>query len=97
MDYSKRVRLEDSIEKITGTNGKDSYYRLNLCKLGDEYGIYRSPKIDYKTDKAVDKIVIALKINRDASEEKNGETVAKNADYGTWYNFNDEKISICLR
>ena len=87
----KESDWKDSIEKITGTNGKDSYYRLNLCKLGDEYGIYRSPKIDYKTDKAVDKIVIALKINRDASEEKNGETVAKNADYGTWYNFNDEK------
>ena len=53
--------------------------------MGDDYGIYESPKTNYQVDKPVDKIVIKLNINRDASEVKGDATVAKNADYGTWY------------
>ena len=76
---------KDSVEKITGSTEKDSYYRVDLRKLDDDYGIYKSPLIDYEVDKPVDKITITLNINRDASEEKDGQIVAKNADYGTWY------------
>ena len=83
--WSTVTSWKDSVEKITGATGKDTYYRVDLRKLGDDYGIYESPKTNYQVDKPVDKIVIKLNINRDASEVKGDATVAKNADYGTWY------------
>ncbi len=79
---------KESVEKVTGTS--DSYYRVDLRKLGDEYGIYESPLADYKTDKPVDKIIITLNINREASTVSGANEIAKNADYGTWYNFSNE-------
>ncbi len=78
-----------STEKVSGSN--DTYYRVDLRLLDDgNTGIYVSPTAEYKTNNPVTKVVIKLNINRNASRNVNGKEKANNADYGTWYDFNDE-------
>lgn len=90
-----KADVENRFDATTG-----NYGRINLLQSGntfsdqnmfstDEDDYYKAPK-SYKVNNPIISATIELKINQKATKEENGETVANEPDYGTWWNETDE-------
>lgn len=79
----------------TATTG-EKFFRINLMKgtpnySGDETEYYRAQKDYPNPENPVEHIILHLRINQEESTVEDDKEIAKNPDYGTWFNARDQK------